>query len=322
MSLIHDTSRVKRIITSHSLDNVFDYCPRKFEFLAIYDKRPKRESGYAAAVGNALHDGMQAWLVAREEGESLMQCDIKAMFAFIKAFPFDEENQQTQKIRSFENSALMLYEMTRSSEWDDWELLPIEGHGWAVEIPFVIQHSSLGPIYVKNIGEYRILCTQGKIDLVMRHRRTGKIRSIDIKTTSFGPNMIRSNYEFSGQQTGYSHVVHKMAGIAPSNFEVVYAVCMFRSDYPPEIRFITIEKDESDIEDYWLDKLERLERIKRYAEKGRFPRTNGGCNAWNKECAMFDICHTRDPQVVHDWFDFEIETEPNKGYDYLVELEV
>jgi hypothetical protein len=314
--------QLRRIITSHSLDNVFDYCPRKFEFLSLYDKRPARESGYAAMIGDALHDGTQSWLIARQEGASERAASERAFVAMCKRFPWDLEDEQPTSVRSFNATASMLYTIIRSPEWDDWELLYVKDKGWAVEVPFLIEHVSLGPVFVKARGEHFIICTQGKIDLIMRHKRTGRIRSVDIKTTAKGEHLIRSNYTFSGQQTGYSHVVHAMAGVAPTAFQVVYAVCLFNAQELPALRFVEIDKDESEVDDYWLDKIDRLNRMKSYAEAGRFPRTNGECNSWNHECSMFDICHSRDPKLIQDWFDFEIESEPVKGYDYWVRMEL
>lgn len=322
MNALIEVKNLKRIVTSHSLDNVFDYCPRKFEFLTFYDKRPKRESGYAADVGTALHEGMQAWLISREEGDDEKTRTRKAFMAFCLHFPFDREDEQKTKQRSFSNCCLMLYKMIRSPEWDAWQLLHVEGKGWAVEVPFLLTHSSLGPMYVKDRNEYCVLCTQGKIDLIMQHRKTGMIKSVDIKTTVMGLDLIRSNYTFSGQQTGYSQIVHRMAGLMPVDFEVEYVVCMFGSvDEEPRIEFVTIEKSADEIDDYWLDKMDRLERIKFYAEQGRFPRTNGGCNSWGKECSMFDVCHSRDASFVNRWFD-DMDGAPQQGYDYWVELEV
>lgn len=314
------TKALRRIITSHSLDNVFDYCARKFEFLALYDKRPARESGYAASVGTALHEGMQAWLIAREEGLNEKARTEKAFMALGKWFPWDMEPEQVQKVRSFDNTALMLYNMIRSPEWDDWELLWVDGKGWAVEVPFCVTHTSMGPIYLKDKQEYVWLATQGKIDIIARHKRTKHIKSLDIKTTSYSPDLIRANYTFSGQQTGYSQIAHAMAGVAPSAFSVEYIVACFTGD-GPQIQFVPLHKSEDDVDDYWLAKMDRLERIKKYAEQGWFPRTNGGCVSWNHECSMFDICHTRDPQLIHRWYDFEIESEEVKGYEYWVELE-
>lgn len=308
------------VLTSHSIDNVFDYCPRKFEFLNLYDRRPPRDSGHAADVGTALHEATQAWLMKRADGDEDGARDL-AFLTLAMWYPWHSEKEQSTSVRSFENTVLMLYEILRNPEWEDWELMHVEGKGWAVEIPFLIRHTSVGPVYVKSRDEYILLATQGKIDLILRHKRTGKIRTLDIKTTTYAKNLVRAEYEFSGQQIGYTHVLHTMLGEVPDEFEVVYCICRFSASERPTVQFIPMEKTPDMIDDYWLGKLDRLYRMKMYAENGWFPRTNGGCHSWGHECAMFDICHSRDDDLIRKWF-YMIESAPQQGYDYWVTMEV
>ncbi len=61
--------------------------------------------------------------------------------------------------------------------------------------------------------------------------------------------------------------------------------------------------------------------MKHYAETGWFPRTNGGCNSWNRECSCFDICKTRDNDMIKSWF-YDIGAVQNVGYEPWVTLEV
>lgn len=312
---------VRLILTSHSIDNTFDYCPRKFEFLNIYDRRPKRDSGYAADVGTALHEGLQAWLIARAEGKSEDAATSAGFMALLINFPWVAEREQSTNLRNYDRCIMMLYELIRSNEWDNWELMRVDGKGWAVEIPFLIKHTSLGIFQVKDTGKWVMLATQGKIDFILRHRITGAIRTWDLKTTMHDVSLARSEYTYSGQQVGYSHVLHAMLGIAPSEFSVHYMIARFNANDPPQIQPFQIEKTPDEIDDYWLAKLDRLWRIKAYAEQGWFPRTNGGCHSWGKECSCFDICKSRDPQLIQKWFS-DTGAEPAEGYDYWVELEV
>lgn len=316
------TSAPRVILTSHSIDNVFDYCPRKFEFLNLHEKRPPRESGYAAMIGDCLHDGMQRWLIERAEGKDEAECTDSAFLAMMRRFPWELELEQATSVRSFGNTCLLLYEMIRSSDWDEWDLMYVEGRGWAVEVPFVLYHKSIGEFDIKSRpGEVGILATQGKIDLILRHRRTGRIKTVDIKTTITPAGLIEAEYTWSGQQIGYSHVVHAMLGIAPDNFDVEYCVCRFTASDMPVVQWVSLEKDVDVVDDYWMGKLDRLWRMKSYAENDWFPRTNGGCHSWGKVCGFFDVCPSRDASLVRRWFD-TLEGEVIKGYDYWVELEV
>jgi hypothetical protein len=312
---------IRYILTSHSIDNLFDYCPRKFEFTNVWDRRPPRDSGFAANVGTALHEGLQAWLIARAEGLSEDSATTAGFMALLLHYPWEDEKSQKQNLRNYDRAIMMLYDLIRSSEWDNWDLMKVEGKGWAVEIPFLIKHTSIGFFQIKDTGEWVGLATQGKIDFILRHRVTGAIRTWDLKTTVNDIDLARSEYTYSGQQVGYSHVLNAMLGIAPEDFSVHYMIARFNANDPPQIQPFTLEKTTDQIDDYWLGKLDRLWRMKAYAEQGWFPRTNGGCHSWNKECGFFDICATRDPMRVSKWFS-DTGAEPQKGYDYWVEMEV
>ncbi len=315
------TESIRYILTSHSIDNLFDYCPRKFEFLNVFDKRPPRESGFAAQVGTALHEGTQAWLIARAEEYPAAECVRRGMFALMKFYPWEQEREQITQVRAFDKTILMLQEIMDSSVWDGWDLMKVEGRGWAIEIPFLIRHTSIGPFILKATGETCMLATQGKIDFVLRNQFTGKIRTWDLKTTVYNAQIARAEYEFSGQQVGYSNVLGAMLGVIPDDMSFHYLISRFSADQPPEIQPHEIVKNRDDIEDYWFAKLDRLMRIKNYAEAGWFPRTNGGCHSYGRECNCFDICHTRDTAMILDWFR-EAGAEPQQGYEYWVEVDV
>lgn len=314
-------NEIRYILTSHSIDNLFDYCARKFEFLNVYDRRPQRESGFAAQVGTALHDGTQAWLIARAEGKSAIEQQRIGHMTMLKMYPWETEREQKTQARSFDKAILALHRIITDPAWDDWELLWVDGKGWAIEVPFLIRHTTVGEFILKNTGERCMLATQGKIDFILRHRVTGKIRTWDLKTTILGPDMARAEYTFSGQQVGYSNVATAMAGISMDDMSFHYLICRFSSDEEPTIQPMEIVKDRDDIEDYWLAKMDRLYRMKNYAEAGWFPRTNGGCHSWGHECSMLDICKTRDYDLINRWFS-DVSAEPQQGYDYWVELDV
>ena len=314
-------SEIRHILTSHSIDNVFDYCPRKFEFLNVYDRRPPRESGFAAQVGTALHEGTQAWLIARAEGLSPEACEQAAYFAMLMHYPWAEEYEQSTRARSHDKVILALHKIIKSSHWNDWQLVRIKDKGWAIEIPWVIRHASVGEFTLKSTGERCMLATQGKIDFILYNEKLNQYRTWDLKTTVYAEGLVRSEYTYSGQQVGYSNVLHAMLGINPDQMEFGYLICRFINDDEAQIQPMLMTKGRDAIEDYWLGKLDRLYRMKAYAEQGYFPRTNGGCHSFGKECVMFDICGTRDDALIRRWFD-SIDAEPQQPYDYWIELEV
>lgn len=309
------------ITTSHSLDNLFDYCARKFEFMTLYDKRPKRESGFAADVGTALHEATQAWVKAKAEGMPKADALQRGYMELMIHYPWALEFEQATGLRSFPMTVTLFNQIVRHPEWDNWELVRVADKGWAIEVPFLIIHASLGKFRIKHADLEALLATQGKIDFIMRHRVTGMYATLDLKTTGIDADLERAEYTYSGQQTGYSNVLHAMLGIQPEQFSVIYIVAHFDMQTMPTINFLELKRDSEKVDDYWMGKMDRLHRMKAYAEHGWFPRTNGGCHSWGRECAFFDICESRNYSTINAWFE-GINAEEQQGYDYWVTMEI
>jgi hypothetical protein len=314
----------RQITTSHSIDNLFDYCARKFEFLTLYSKRPKRESGrdtFAADVGTALHNAVQAWAIAKADGLSKEESISQGFVELMIWYPWEWEREQSTGLRTFPMTVTLFEQIVRHPEWDLWELVRVTDKGWAVEVPFLIIHRSLGEFPIRNGGINGLLATQGKIDFIMRNRVSGLYATLDLKTTALDEDLERSEYTYSGQQTGYSNVLHAMLGIQPEQFEVIYIVAHFDMQQIPTVNFFPLKRDSDIVDDYWLGKMERLQRMKAFAMNGWFPRTNGGCHTWGKECFFFDICESRNYDTINAWFE-GINTEEQQGYDYWVTMEI
>lgn len=203
--------------------------------------------------------------------------------------------------------------------WNEWELVKVSYAGetrWAVEVPWLLVHSSFGPT---NDGRY--FATQGTIDLIMKHKVSGFICPIDIKSTTYDEDMTRSMYTYSGQQVGYGQVVEAMLGNPIHELEVYYFIVRI-SAVEPKIAAEPFKKDREKLEDYWLDKMDRLERMKKYVNQRRFPRTNGGCFTYSTECTFFNICETRSQDVVDAWFSDATKASKRLVPDWWVRLEV
>jgi hypothetical protein len=272
-------------------------------------------------VGTALHEATQHWLMGRAEGLSEWDAQARGYMRLLKFYPWEDEADQFSDVRSLGNTILMLKEIMLMALWDDWELVKIADHGWAVEVPFAIYHVSLGAFTLAATGERCILATQGKIDLIMRNKRTGEIRCFDLKTTIMSEDLIESEYTWSGQQVGYGNVLQAMLGEDLMKFDVWYVVARFNASEPPQTIADAYPKSEDDVDDYWLAKIDRLERMKKYAESGWFPRRNGGCSSYQRACSCFEICPSRDTDLIKLWF-LGIGAEPQQGYEPWVTLEL
>lgn len=319
-SITPELARKTLIITSHSIDNLFDYCARKFEFAHLFENRPlEGESGYAADVGTALHRGIQGWLAARHEGRSETEARIIGGWAFLRSFPWEEEADQYAKTRSFEAAAWTLDLMWDHPFWNEWELVKVTKNGipkWAIEVPWIIIHTSLGPT-----NDGRFFATQGTIDLIMRNKLSGIICPVDIKTTIYDKNLTRALYTYSGQQIGYGQIVEAMLGNHITELTYQYFIARI-SPEQPSVEVKEFNKTQEELEDYWIDKLNRLERMKGYVNRKHFPRTNGGCFSYSRECSFFDICKSRDEEMLAAWFRDSINAAPRELPDWWVRLEI
>jgi hypothetical protein len=59
---LRNLPKLRAIVTSHSIDGTFESCERRFEFMHVWQQSPEGgTTGFAAEVGTALHEAIQAW---------------------------------------------------------------------------------------------------------------------------------------------------------------------------------------------------------------------------------------------------------------------
>lgn len=309
----------KRVVTSHSIDGTFDSCPRRFEFMYLWQRATERErSGFAADCGTALHEAVQEWTryartpIAKVDPQEAYE---RGLYMLAKWWPwvaedYRRENSLSVGLRSIGNAAT-LYEMTINHPfWDDWELINVEGFGPAIEVPWLIVHESIGTVPTP-YGEDAYICTQGKIDWILRHRRTGELRVFDLKTTVKDMRAHEASFKFSGQGPLYSIVLSHALGHdwQANGLWMTYLVSYFGSE-TDEAPMSVIPKHfqfkPEDIQDGINVKLERLHRMADYARRDYFPRRAHGCDFYGTPCGYLDICESRNNSYIRDWFSFEL----------------
>lgn len=321
------------IITSHSIDGTFDSCPRRFEFMHMYLKLSERDSdSYAADVGTALHEATQAWQTKLVEGASDSAARAYGMLTLVKFWPWQQERDRMKKDpvtnrvkgigeRTLGNAALLLERIYNNPLWQEWELVTVEGFGPAIEVPWRIVHESFGEVDMP-YGKKGVFATQGKSDFILRHRHTGKYRILDLKTTAKSFPAHNASFRFSGQAGQYGMILAHAIGLdwQKEGLDVIYLIAFF-GDYEHEIDVYPIEYhlDPEEVQDAIDVKLERLTRMKRYAEQKHWPRTSHGCDFWNSACSFLDICQRRDQKFVESWFEFEKAAGRFTDYDRVYE---
>lgn len=302
------------LVTSHSIDGTFESCPRRFEFLHGYLRAPEFESdAYAADVGTAMHEGMQACQRALARGATREWAEELGNIELLRHWPWEVEERRRKESkpvgqRTLGNALLLLQTIYNLPEWREWDLVQIEGYGPAIEVPWRIVHKSLGKIPLP-YNRFGYVVTQGKIDFIFRNRTTGKYRIWDLKTTAKAKPAHDAAFRFSGQAGQYGIVLEHALGLDwRKGLEVTYLMCVFGNDSNTDLSVypLNYSLDGEEMEDSIRVKMDRLDRMVKYAREGYFPRRAHGCDFYGNPCGFLDICQRRDTKFIESWFAFEI----------------
>lgn len=324
------------VVTSHSIDGTFESCPRKFEFMHVYQQMPEGGStGFAAEVGTALHEAVQAWArLALRPGR-----DPKAHFpmaieegyrVLLEWWPWALEQASAAaskpgiKQRSLGEAILLYEQIIQDVFWESWELIEIGDFGLSIEVPYRIVHASLGTVPLSS-GKQGFFVTQGKIDFILRNRYSGEIRVFDLKTTIKEPRAHEAAFKWSGQGPNYSLILAAAIGWDWHKFglTMTYLVANFAKADGSEDADVTLKTYDytpEQIQDGIDLKIERLERMKSYALKHHWPRRSHGCDSFGQPCAYMGICGRRDESFIRKWFAFEGFQERTRIYEPIWEL--
>lgn len=319
------------LITSHSIDATFESCPRRFEFLHSWLRAPERErDSYAADVGTALHEATQDYVGFMHVYGGHEAALESAYFTLAKHWPWEVEERRIKEKktlgnRTFGTAILMLEEIVKHVIWDEWELVSIEGFGPAIEVPYRIIHKSLGDIPLKR-GHRGYIATQGKMDFILRHRRSGRYKVVDLKTTEKTLPSHDAAFYFSGQGSNYGLVLAHALGIdwEIQGIDVTYLIAHFDT-WNQQVYPLNYSYDGEEIQDQINAKIDRLERMVKYARQNYWPRRQHGCDFYGVPCGFLDICKRRDDKFIENWFDFEVASgrfgEYNRIYNPVWTIE-
>ncbi len=326
------------IVTSHSIDGTFESCPRRFEFAHVWTQVPEGGStGFAAEVGTALHEAVQAWAKLalfpgreyRADNPLAYESGLRTLLQWwpwaLEEVSIEEGKVSGVKQRSL-GEAILLYDQIISDHfWESWELILIDDFGLSIEIPWRINHASLGTFPMPHGDGMGYLATQGKIDFVLRHRRTKEIRVFDLKTTVKDERAHEAAFKFSGQGPNYALVIAQALSQDWHNvgLKMTYVVANFASADGSEdatVNLYTYEYSPEDIQDGIDVKHERLMRMFDYARRQWWPRKSHGCDAYGQPCPYMGICGRRDADFIKAWFEFESFRERTRIYEPIWEL--
>lgn len=276
---------------SYSSLNTFASCPRKFEFDKLYPKPSGREEFYAGAVGTALHEGYQEYMVSRNRDS--------ATWKFMLAFPFELESYESNDYRSFNACLQTLEEMFNHIQMDEYELAQIKRPDGvdvpALEVPFELRFNNY------RLPDGRGVAFIGYIDMITRSRMTGLYQTMDIKTSRMKINDATGKFRFDSQQVPYGIVVDHVAAESITEFEVLY-LSAYIDLIQPEVSMYKFKKTQTDIQEWVANKVVQLDQMVSFIESDYFPRTDGGCMFFNRPCRYLEPCRTRDRKMLEAWF--------------------
>lgn len=308
------------VVVSHSINNTFDSCARRFELGHVYGVTARGgASGLAAEAGTALHEAVQAWAAialhpSSPRTEQTQEDAIDAgLYTLMLWWPWTlediarEDKKAAATQRSFERTLLLFMSVVESDWWQQWEVAVDRDGELCIEVPWHITHESM-PGFVDHLGRHRYFVTQGKIDFVLRNRRTRALRIVDLKTSVKSIRELEASFRYSGQGAGYAIALNAMLGLPwrDTGLEVTYLAAIFgtATEFPEPVEPLNYYYDPEDIEDMLRTNEDRLLRMQSYGSRGWWPRKSSGCDMFGSICMFFDICSRRDSAFIDKWLRF------------------
>lgn len=296
---------------SHSSNQLWDSCHRKFEFQKFYP-RTERTDDIHGAVGKAMHHAFQKWLIkgctseARDAG----------YFKLIKKYPILMESDPAAK-KSLEvcfatledifnkGGILLEYEIATVKHLDG-SIRP------AIEVEFEIW---IDGIYCDG----RPFVYRGFIDAILFNKFTGEYLVVDLKTTGWKSQHLVGMYKFNGQCVGYGIVLQAILEKDIHNFDVAYVHAELDIQ-EPTCKILKFTKTEADIRDWATNLYLRIKEIVDAWDRDYFARTESGCVAYNKPCQFMEICDLRDREALTRYIESTFNPSEPPKYDPWVRL--
>jgi PD-(D/E)XK nuclease superfamily len=250
------------LLTLHS-------CPRKFQLYRLRTTHRTEESLKSTitfAYGHIVGEAIQLALTGASEDEIIWKMYLGWHTDLLAV---DEKLK-----KSFWTAVLALQKFLqlRSQGFlNDYELVYHNGSP-ACELSFVVNFP----------GGFRL---RGFVDAVLRHKDTGEILVLELKTT--GAAAINpATYKNSAQAIGYSIVLDSLFPEL-SSYTVLYLVYQTKTrEYTPIPFMKTFLQRALWIRELLLD----IEQIERYEASEVYPMRGESCFSFGRECEYFNTC--------------------------------
>lgn len=292
--------------TSYSGNLSMHTCPRKHQLKCLGAKREADErSQITFAFGHVVGQGIQDIIVGKSWDEVIFE-----LFRGWHA-PFDaEDDKQKKSITEAVHCLQQFQALYYNGLLNEYEVAYFEGKP-AAEVGFTIKFPH---------SEFR-----GFVDLVLRHKMTGELLVLELKTTSM--NYVKpAAYKNSAQAIGYSVILDKVEPGCTS-YGVMYLVYMTKSctfevfEFPKTFHQRALWLRDRIIDEEFIVKLIREE-----GNYGIWPMYGESCNSYGRDCEFMDICHLDTKNVMQPlrekhYIDISYETGEKAKYDFTITLE-
>ena len=255
-------------LLSHSSRSSVHLCPRKYQLYRMNSKDTGVEdssSSVTFAYGHAVGQGIQSALEGKTETQIFMDVFLAWDYDLLGANP-----RQKKSIWEAIFAVQKFIAISSQGYLEDYELVYYEGKP-AVELSF--------RVHLPDGFKYR-----GYVDVVLRHKTTGAILVLELKTSSGAPNS--ATFKNSGQALGYSVVLDR---IFPdmSAYEVLYLVYHTAGREFTEFYFEKSLLQRA----LWLQELLiDCELIKLYHSYDVYPMHGENCRSFFKDCEYLGLC--------------------------------
>jgi hypothetical protein len=279
---------------SDSSINLFNSCPRAFEFRKIFNS-VRQETTLPTGLGKALHEASQEYVVSGDRNKSIFQLLLHYPYQFYKN-PLD--NRSWQSAINVADTAFNFWD----AEMKDWEIVYLKHPKTgelvpACEVPFGLKLKGLNFQYKGKKINIRYI---GYIDLILYNKKLDKYAVADIKTTASNADKTYE-FRFASQCIPYALVLDTLLGktnSAKDGLQILYWV-QYIHFLDSESTLYPFTKTPQDITDWTIGFLDSLEHIFKYLNREHFPRRAAKCFTYNSPCKFFDICGQRDPQEIY-----------------------
>lgn len=292
-----------KIRLSNSTLSLYHSCERKFQKTKLLVNNSLRDESPAMTFGKSYGAAAQLYMILRTEGSSPQEAMDSAIWeAFLQYQPWQmmDDRRFIERVIYCIQAAQPFHERMLM----EWEIPQFNGK-YAAELSFRLDIDDLY-YYV------------GYLDLVLKHRKSGRFAVTDYKSTSLAAIDLGPYFKYSDQVLGYSIVLDKIAGREVAEFDTNYWICQLSSRslsslYEPKFQDLSFPKTMRDRMEWFLKLYLDVHSMRSLASLDVYPKRLS-CTNYNKVCQFYNGCQFTELDQKAIYVPDEIE------YDFTYDL--